>query len=57
MDMWLALYWGSPIGLAIFFIGLGVMIYLFSKADEISKRAKAFSREKGLEWKKGEKEE
>lgn len=25
MDMWLALYWGSPIGLGVFFIGLGVL--------------------------------
>ena len=57
MDLWLAIYWGSPIGLAFFFVGLGAMIYLFSKADEISKRTKAFAREKGLDWKKGEKTE
>jgi hypothetical protein len=50
--IWLALHWGSPIGLAIFFVGLGGMIYLFSKADEISKRTKAFAKEKGLEKKK-----
>ena len=37
-DLWLALHWGSPIGLAIFFVGLGGMIYLLSKADEVSKR-------------------
>ncbi len=24
MDLWLALFWGSPIGLGIFFMGLGV---------------------------------
>jgi len=54
MDTWLALYWGSPIGLAIFFIGLGAMVYLLSKADEISKRTRAFSREKGLDRKKEE---
>jgi len=28
------------------------MVYLFSKADEISKRTKAFAKEKGLEKKK-----
>jgi len=53
-DLWLALHWGSPIGLAIFFVGLGGMIYLLSKADEVSKRVKAFSKEKGLDWKKKE---
>jgi hypothetical protein len=51
-SLWLALHWGSPIGLAFFFVGLGGMVYLFSKADEISKRTKAFAREKGLEKKK-----
>jgi hypothetical protein len=56
-NIWLALHWGSPIGLAIFFVGLGAMVYLFSKSDEISKRTRAFAREKGLEWKKGKKEE
>jgi len=52
MEIWLALYWGSPIGLAIFFVGLGGMIYLLSKADEKSKHTKAFAQEKGLEKKK-----
>ena len=52
-NLWLAFHWGSPIGLAIFFVGLGGMIYLLTKADEVSKRAKAFAREKGLEKKKG----
>ena len=51
-DLWLALHWGSPIGLAFFFAGLGGMIYLLSKADEVSKRTRAFAREKGLEKKK-----
>jgi len=27
MDLWLALYWGSPIGLGVFFIGLGVLFW------------------------------
>jgi hypothetical protein len=52
--LWLALHWGSPIGLAFFFVGLGGMIYLLSKADEVSKRTKAFVKEKGLDWKKKE---
>ena len=24
MDLWLSLFWGSPIGLGVFFAGLGV---------------------------------
>ena len=31
MDMWLALYWGSPIGLGVFFIGLGVLFMGIAK--------------------------
>jgi hypothetical protein len=50
-SLWLALHWGSPIGLAFFFVGLGGTIYLLSKADEISKHTKAFAKEKGLEKK------
>lgn len=52
MDLWLALYWGSPIGTGIFLVCLGAMIYLLSKADEKSKHTKAFAQEKGLEKKK-----
>ena len=52
MDMWLSLFWGSPIGLGIFLVCLGGMIYLLSKADEIKKRTEAFAKEKGLEKKK-----
>jgi len=51
-SLWLALHWGSPIGLAFFFAGLGGMVYLLAKADEKSKQTKAFAREKGLEKKK-----
>jgi len=51
-SLWLALYWGSPIGIGIFLLCLGGMIYLLSKADEISKRTKAMVKEKGLEKKK-----
>ena len=31
MDMWLALYWGSPIGLGAFFMGLGVLFIGIAK--------------------------
>ncbi|MFP3880237.1 MAG: hypothetical protein ACLFVA_04700 [Dehalococcoidia bacterium] len=48
-SLWLVLHWGLPIGLAIVFVGLGGMVYLFAKADEKSKQTKAFAREKGLE--------
>ena len=51
MDIWMALFWTGPIGLGIFLVCLGGMIYLVSKADEISKRTKAFAKEKGLEKK------
>ena len=51
-SLWLALYWGSPIGLGIFLLFLGGMIYLLSKADEVKKRTKAFEKEKGLEKEK-----
>ncbi len=51
-SLWLAFYWGSPIGIGIFLLCLGGMIYLLSKADEISKRTKAMVKEKGLEKKK-----
>jgi hypothetical protein len=51
-SLWLAFYWGSRIGIGIFLLCLGGMIYLLSKADEISKRTKAMVKEKGLEKKK-----
>ena len=50
--LWLALHWGSPIGIGIFLVCLGAMIYFLSRADEISKRTKAFTQEKGLDKKK-----
>ena len=49
MDWILVLGWGSPIGIGIFLALLGTMIYLLTKADEISKRTKAFKKEKGIE--------
>ena len=52
MDMWLVLFWTGPIGIGIFLVCLGTMIYLIAKADETSKRTKAMVKEKGLEKKK-----
>jgi heme/copper-type cytochrome/quinol oxidase subunit 2 len=52
MDMWLVFYWTGPIGVGIFLVCLGAMIYLIAKADEKSKHTKAFAQEKGLEKKK-----
>jgi hypothetical protein len=52
MHIWLVLYWTGPIGVGIFLVCLGGMIYLISKADEKSKHTKAFAQEKGLEKKK-----
>ena len=51
MDMWLVFYWTGPIGVGVFLLCLGGMIFLLTKADEVSKRSKAFSREKGLDKK------
>ena len=51
MDMWLVFYWTGPIGVGIFLVCLGAMIFLLTKADEVSKRAKVFSKEKGLDKK------
>jgi len=51
MNMWLVFYWTGPIGVGIFLVCLGGMIYLLGRADEVSKRAKAFAKEKGLEKK------
>ena len=51
MDWMLVLGWGSPIGIGIFLVLLGFMIFLVAKADEISKRTKAFAKEKGIDKK------
>ena len=48
-NLYLVLGWGSPVGLGLLLVCLGAMIYLLSKADEISKRTRAMAREKGLE--------
>jgi len=50
-DLFLVLGWGSPVGLGIFLVLLGAMIFLIAKADMIGKHTKAFQREKGLDKK------
>jgi len=51
MDMWLVFFWTGPIGIGIFLVCLGAMIFLLTKADEVSKRTKALMKEKGLDKK------
>lgn len=51
--MAIVLFWTGPIGVGIFLVCLGGMLYLLAKADEISKHTKAFAKEKGLEKKRG----
>ena len=50
-SLFLILGWPGPVGVGIFLVCLGTMIWLLSKADEISKRTKAMAKEKGLEKK------
>ena len=50
--LFLLLYWTGPIGIGIFLVCLGTMIWLLAKADETSKRTKAMVKEKGLGKKK-----
>ena len=50
--LFLLLFWSGPIGVGIFLVCLGAMLYLLAKADEISKRTKAMVKEKGLEKKR-----
>jgi hypothetical protein len=38
--LFLALTWAGPIGIGIFLVCLGTMIYLIARADEINKRTK-----------------
>jgi uncharacterized membrane protein len=38
MDMWLVFYWTGPIGVGIFLVSLGAMIFLVAKANEVNKR-------------------
>jgi hypothetical protein len=51
MDMWIVLFWSGPIGLGIGLALIGTFVWLLAKADEISKRTKAFTKEKGLDKK------
>ena len=51
-SLFLILGWPGPIGIGIFLVCLGGMLYLLTKADEVSKRTKAFAKEKGLDKKK-----
>jgi len=51
-EMWLVFFWSGPIGLGIGLALIGVFVLLLAKADEISKRTKAFAKEKGLEKKR-----
>jgi uncharacterized membrane protein len=51
MDMWSVFYWTGPIGIGIFLVCLGAMIFLLTKADEVNKRTKAMMKEKGLDKK------
>ena len=44
--LFLILYWTGPIGIGIFLVCLGTMIFLLAKADEISKRARREYKEK-----------
>jgi hypothetical protein len=39
-SMWLAFYWTGPIGVGIFLLCLGLMIYFLTKANEVNKRTK-----------------
>ncbi len=39
-DWILILGWGSPIGVGIFLVLLGTMIFMLAKADQVSKRTK-----------------
>ena len=47
-DLFVIIGWGAPVGIGIFLVCLGTMIWLLAKADEISKRTKAMMKEKGL---------
>jgi hypothetical protein len=38
MEIWLSLYWGSPIGLGVFFFGLGVLFMGIAKLSAAGKK-------------------
>ncbi len=39
-NLFMILGWPGPVGIGIFLVCLGAMIFLLAKADEVSKRAK-----------------
>ncbi len=43
--MWLAFFWTGPIGLGVFFTGLGLLIWLGAKAKEINGRLKSVNKD------------
>ncbi len=45
-SMFLVLFWTGPIGIGIFLVCLGAMLYLIAKADEVSKRVRREYKEK-----------
>ncbi len=45
-NLWLVLFWTGPIGVGIFLVCLGGMIYLLAKADAIKKRVRREEKEK-----------
>ncbi len=45
-DCSLMLGWGSPIGIGFFFLCVGGMVYLLTKADAESKRIRREEKEK-----------
>ncbi len=45
-NLWLVLFWSGPIGVGIFLVCLGTMIYLLAKADVIKKSAHLKEKEK-----------
>mgnify|MGYP000185598845 CR=1 FL=1 len=45
-NLFLILGWPGPIGIGVFLLCLGGMIYMIAKADEVSKRVKHEYKEK-----------
>ena len=50
-EMWILFFWSGPIGLGIGLALIGVFVLLLAKANEITKRTKAFEKEKGIDKK------
>lgn len=44
-EFWLVFWWTGPIGVGIFLVCLGAMIYLIAKADAVNKRTKAMQKD------------